>query len=160
MEAHADERLAGIRHRAAIADEARLRLARFSLMPSTVISTILYRPEARELEVLFTTGRRYVYRDVPAEAAEAFRSAAVLFPNAQSPHLAISRLAADGGDTRAAHERVDRVLRNSNDEAGRFDPWWLYHRCSGRDANVIYEEFSKRGRKLTMAAGVAMRSRR
>ena len=93
-------------------------------------------------------------------AAEAYRSAAALFPKAQSPHLAISRLAADGGDTRAAHERVDRVLRNSNDEAGRFDPWWLYHRCSGRDANVIYEEFSKRGRKLTMAAGVAMRSRR
>ena len=77
MKAHADERLAGIRHRAAIADEARLRLARFSLMPSTVISTILYRPEARELEVLFTTGRRYVYRDVPAEAAEAFRSARI-----------------------------------------------------------------------------------
>ena len=46
-------------------------------MPSTVISTIAYRPEARELEVLFTTGRRYVYRDVPPEAAEAFRAARI-----------------------------------------------------------------------------------
>ena len=46
-------------------------------MPSTVIQWIDYRPEARELEVLFTTGRCYVYRDVPPEAAEAFRSARI-----------------------------------------------------------------------------------
>ena len=44
-------------------------------MPSTVIKRFDYRPEARELDVLFTTGRRYVYHDVPPEAAEAFRSA-------------------------------------------------------------------------------------
>jgi hypothetical protein len=46
-------------------------------MPSTIISTIDYRAEARELEVLFTTGRRYIYWDVPPEAAEAFRSARI-----------------------------------------------------------------------------------
>ena len=44
-------------------------------MPSTVIRRYDYRPEARELDVLFTTGRRYVYHDVPPEAAEAFRNA-------------------------------------------------------------------------------------
>ena len=44
-------------------------------MPSTVIRRFEYRPEARELEVLFTTGRRYLYHDVPPEAAEAFRAA-------------------------------------------------------------------------------------
>jgi hypothetical protein len=44
-------------------------------MPSTIIRSFDYRPEARELEVLFTTGRRYLYRDVPAEAAAAFRAA-------------------------------------------------------------------------------------
>ena len=43
-------------------------------MPSTIIRSFNYRPETRELEVLFTTGRRYLYRDVPPEAAEAFRS--------------------------------------------------------------------------------------
>ena len=47
------------------------------LMPSTVISAIAYRPDARELEISFTTGRRYVYRDVPPEAAEAFRTARI-----------------------------------------------------------------------------------
>ncbi|HYJ29350.1 MAG TPA: KTSC domain-containing protein [Allosphingosinicella sp.] len=44
-------------------------------MPSTVIRSFEYRPETRELEVLFTTGRRYVYSQVPPEAAEALRGA-------------------------------------------------------------------------------------
>lgn len=44
-------------------------------MPSTVIRRFDYRPECRELEVLFVTGRRYVYADVPPEEAEAFRAA-------------------------------------------------------------------------------------
>lgn len=44
-------------------------------MPSTAISAFAYRPETRELEVLFTTGRRYVYAEVPPEAAEALRGA-------------------------------------------------------------------------------------
>jgi hypothetical protein len=44
-------------------------------MPSTIIRSFEYRPESRELEVMFTTGRRYLYRDVPEEAAAAFRAA-------------------------------------------------------------------------------------
>ena len=44
-------------------------------MPSTVIKHFDYRADARELVVLFTTGRRYVYHDVPPEAAEALRGA-------------------------------------------------------------------------------------
>ena len=44
-------------------------------MPSTVIRRFDYRPESGELEVLFVTGRRYVYAGVPPEEAEAFRSA-------------------------------------------------------------------------------------
>jgi hypothetical protein len=44
-------------------------------MPSTVIRRFEYRPETQELEVLFTTGRRYLYEDVPREAADAFRAA-------------------------------------------------------------------------------------
>jgi hypothetical protein len=46
-------------------------------MPSTVIDAISYRADARELEVLFRTGRRYLFRDVPPEAAEAFRRARI-----------------------------------------------------------------------------------
>jgi len=44
-------------------------------MPSTVIKRFDYRPASRELEVLFVTGRRYLYADVPPEAAQAFRGA-------------------------------------------------------------------------------------
>ncbi|MEA3040714.1 MAG: hypothetical protein QOC65_203 [Sphingomonadales bacterium] len=43
-------------------------------MPSTVIRSFAYRPETAELEVTFTTGRRYLYRDVPEAAAEALRA--------------------------------------------------------------------------------------
>jgi KTSC domain-containing protein len=46
-------------------------------MPSTVIRWLSYRPEARELEVLFTTGRRYLFHEVPPEAAEALRAARI-----------------------------------------------------------------------------------
>jgi hypothetical protein len=46
-------------------------------MPSTVIQSVAYRPEQRELDVTFTTGRRYLFHDVPPEAAEAFRQARI-----------------------------------------------------------------------------------
>ena len=44
-------------------------------MPSTVIQRFDYRPELHELEVLFVTGRRYVYSDVPPAAVADFRAA-------------------------------------------------------------------------------------
>jgi hypothetical protein len=44
-------------------------------MPSTVIRWFDYRADTRELVVTFTTGRRYVYAEVPLEVAEAFRAA-------------------------------------------------------------------------------------
>ena len=44
-------------------------------MPSKVIRRFAYDAETRDLEVLFTTGRCYVFHDVPAEAVEALRRA-------------------------------------------------------------------------------------
>lgn len=44
-------------------------------MPSSVIRAFAYSVEARTLDILFTTGRRYRYHDVPPEAAEALRAA-------------------------------------------------------------------------------------
>jgi hypothetical protein len=44
-------------------------------MPSTVIRRFAYRPEARELEILFVTGRRYLYSDFPEGEARRFRAA-------------------------------------------------------------------------------------
>ena len=44
-------------------------------MPSTVIRRFEYLPDRRELLVTFTTGRRYIYADVPEAEAEQFRAA-------------------------------------------------------------------------------------
>jgi hypothetical protein len=44
-------------------------------MPSTVIRRFDYRADSRELEITLTTGRRYLYSDVPEEAVRRFRSA-------------------------------------------------------------------------------------
>ena len=44
-------------------------------MPSTVIRRFDYAPERRELLIEFTTGRRYVYSDVPEEEVKAMRAA-------------------------------------------------------------------------------------
>jgi hypothetical protein len=44
-------------------------------MPSSVISRFVYDQSERQLWVEFTTGRRYVYSEVPDEVASAFRSA-------------------------------------------------------------------------------------
>jgi hypothetical protein len=44
-------------------------------MPSTVISRFVYDQNEQKLWVEFTTGRRYVYSNVPDEIASAFRCA-------------------------------------------------------------------------------------
>jgi len=44
-------------------------------MPSTIIRAFDYRAETGELDILLTTGRLYRYRNVPPEAASAFRAA-------------------------------------------------------------------------------------
>ena len=44
-------------------------------MPSSVIRRFVYDQSEHRLWVEFTTGRRYVYSDVPEEVADAFRSA-------------------------------------------------------------------------------------
>lgn len=44
-------------------------------MPSAVIRRFAYHPDRRELEVEFTTGRLYVYREVPETAAAGLSAA-------------------------------------------------------------------------------------
>ena len=44
-------------------------------MPSTVIRRFDYASDQRLLTIEFTTGRRYVYSEVPQEAADALRGA-------------------------------------------------------------------------------------
>ena len=44
-------------------------------MPSTVIRKFNYSPASKELEILFVTGRRYLYAAVPEEEVRRFREA-------------------------------------------------------------------------------------
>ncbi len=44
-------------------------------MPSSPIPGFAYRPVRAELEILFTTGRRYVYYDVPPAVVSALTAA-------------------------------------------------------------------------------------
>lgn len=46
-------------------------------MPSTVIAATAYHAEQCLLEVRFTSGRHYLFHDVPIEVAEAFRAARI-----------------------------------------------------------------------------------
>lgn len=44
-------------------------------MPSTVIRRFQYDPASHRLEIEFTSGRRYLYREVPERVAAALRGA-------------------------------------------------------------------------------------
>jgi lysyl-tRNA synthetase class 2 len=44
-------------------------------MPSSVIRAAHYDPDEPVLDILFTTGRRYLYHEVPPDEAERFAAA-------------------------------------------------------------------------------------
>ena len=44
-------------------------------MPSTVIRAAHYDLDRQVLDITFTTGRRYLYQDVPPDEADRFRAA-------------------------------------------------------------------------------------
>jgi hypothetical protein len=51
---------------------AKSLLPRYLEMPSSVIRSFAYLPADRRLEIVFVSGRRYAYLDVPGEVAEDF----------------------------------------------------------------------------------------
>jgi tetratricopeptide (TPR) repeat protein len=77
------------------------------------------------------------------DALKAFRAAAVLYPAAQSPQLAISQVAADAGDPALARAALERVFASAVDNA-RDDPWWRYFRGTGRDEEAARRRFVDR----------------
>jgi hypothetical protein len=82
-------------------------------------------------------------------AANAYESAAAIFPAAQSPQLALSRLAAESGNGTAAWTLIDRLFAAGTHEE---DPWWIYHRGTGRDAAIWLKAFTERVRAVTLAS--------
>ena len=74
------------------------------------------------------------------EARAAYERAAVLYPMAHAPRLALSQMAAREGDTIAASNTLELVLSRTSDPAPDDDPFWTYHVAVGRDANALLAE--------------------
>jgi tetratricopeptide (TPR) repeat protein len=138
--------------------EARVRLAR--------ITALLGRREeaARELRPLASGDAQPVVRYFAAlflgdveqalgrrdAAIDAFRLAATLYPQAQSPHLALSVLAIGHADRSGAVAELQQLLQLPAQESRRFDPWWTYHLGNGRNVEELLS-----GLWATFAAGGA-----
>jgi hypothetical protein len=68
----------------------------------------------------------------PARAR--YEEAAMLFPGAQAPHLALSQLQHRRGDRQLARDVLAPALDRGNQESD--DPWWTYYISCGRDAEA------------------------
>ena len=60
-------------------------------------------------------------------ARAAFERASALYPNAQSPRLALSQIARRAGNRAAAQRELQAIAALPDDERRREDPWWLYY---------------------------------
>jgi hypothetical protein len=71
-------------------------------------------------------------------ARVAFERAAELFPEAQTPRLALSRLARNKADGPGAIAALTPLFTLGADPATRHDPWWDFHRGEGRYAETLF----------------------
>src|SRR5262245_107091 len=84
-----------------------------------------------------------------ARARDLYDDATVLYPEAQSPRLALSLLSADDGKHDDALAMMAMVLGLPG--AGRKDPWWTYQYSQGRNAPealaAVYANFLDEDRR-------------
>ena len=91
-----------------------LALMRFRAMPSSVIRRFVYDENEGDLWVEFTTGRRYVYSEVPQEVADALRSAFAKGVAVYPTYWARGRICSNSTITRFVSVRVrSLILRGS-----------------------------------------------
>jgi len=76
--------------------------------------------------------------DLEDESRRAYERAASLYPDAQSPHLAMGALAARTGDRAGALSAIQPVL-TGGDPLRADDPWWSYYTSQARDLVGIVE---------------------
>lgn len=72
-------------------------------------------------------GRAEQARGHDEAARAAFERASALYPNAQSPRLALSQIARRAGNRQAALRELQAIAALPYDEHRREDPWWLYY---------------------------------
>jgi len=73
-------------------------------------------------------------------ARQAYSEAGALYPNAQSPHLALSALARRLGDRATALKEMQIVFELQQADSPPDDPWWTYYKSQARNADDLLEE--------------------
>jgi tetratricopeptide (TPR) repeat protein len=77
------------------------------------------------------------------EAREQYERAAMLYPAAQSPLLALSQLAHSGDDVKGALLALQRVFDLPRRDFWKDDPLWIYYLAHVRDADVLVAEMHR-----------------
>jgi hypothetical protein len=112
---------------------ARLRLA-LSATQDPVIEYYAALFLAAEAETLGNTD----------EARRSYQRAAMLFPQAQSPLLGLSRLLEQSGDRAGARTLVQKVVKLPPELNERVDPWWVYEIVTARDVDRVLADLRRR----------------
>jgi tetratricopeptide (TPR) repeat protein len=98
-------------------------------------------PSTLYLAALFEGGlREEIGNENGARAA--YERAAQLFPQAQSPYLALSRMARARGDHDEALAMTERAL-NRQARGEHDDPWWTYYLWLVRHEDVLFAELRR-----------------
>jgi len=72
-------------------------------------------------------------------ARAAYADAVGLYPNAQSPHLALSALARRLGDRATALKEMQIVFELQHGDEPPDDPWWTYYKSQARNADDLLD---------------------
>jgi tetratricopeptide (TPR) repeat protein len=72
-------------------------------------------------------------------ARQAYADASALYPNAQSPHLALSALARRLGDRATAFKEMQVVFALQQADSPPDDPWWTYSKSQARNPEDLFE---------------------
>jgi tetratricopeptide (TPR) repeat protein len=76
-------------------------------------------------------------------AGELYARASALYPNAQSPHVALSALARRRGDLAGALAAMEQVFELATVHPDGDDPWWSYDVAAGRNHERLFEKLTR-----------------
>lgn len=88
-------------------------------------------------------GREYAALSRRSEARDQYERAAMLYPTAQSPLLALSQLARSGNDLEGALLSLKRAFALPRKDPWKDDPWWVYDLAHVRDADALVAEMHR-----------------
>jgi tetratricopeptide (TPR) repeat protein len=88
-------------------------------------------------------GREFEILSRKNEARDQYEFAAKLYPTAQSPLFALSRLSGRSDDAKGALDAVQRAFALPVKDLWNDDPWWVYDLAHVRNADALIVEIRK-----------------